>query len=112
MPHSLFLGSALATQDRVSHLPDPAKEAQLRSMDSAVSDAPTKRGASSLFECVRAGFRRHFRIVNVTDAARPEVASHKEHENRPYSFVRTHLYHGIVDMVVSLLGLAVVINSM
>lgn len=115
MPHSLFLGSALATQDRVDHLPDPAKEAQaqLRTLDSSVSSA--SRGSSKklgLVEYIRAGAKRHLRIVNVTDVARPDLASHAEHTNRPYSFVRLHLYHGIVDMVISLLGLAVVINSM
>ena len=121
MPHSLFLGSALATQDRVDHLPDPAKDTQLTTVDSTVSsvsdvtisDTPAagKRGPYSLMEYIRACVKRHFRITPVTDLA--EVAtSHAEHENRPYSFVRKHLYHGIVDMVVSLLGLAVVINSM
>ncbi|KAI0673819.1 natural resistance-associated macrophage protein [Trametes maxima] len=121
MPHSLFLGSALATQDRVSHLPDPAKEAQLATMDSTYTAASEvtisgntiakKRGPLSLTEYIMASVRRHFRVVPVTEVAHAPT-SHAEHENRPYSFVRRHLYHGIVDMVVSLLGLAVVINSM
>ncbi|KAI0334040.1 natural resistance-associated macrophage protein [Cubamyces sp. BRFM 1775] len=121
MPHSLFLGSALATQDRIDHLPDPAKDTQLRTVDSTVSsvsdvtisDTPAagKRGPYSLMEYLRACVKRHFRITPVTDVA-DVAASHAEHENRPYSFVRKHLYHGIVDMVISLLGLAVVINSM
>ncbi|KAI0828819.1 natural resistance-associated macrophage protein [Trametes gibbosa] len=121
MPHSLFLGSALATQDRVSHLPDPAKETQLRTLDSTFSAASevtisgersgTKHSSYSLREYFMASLKRHFRVVPAADVA-DLPASHAEHENRPYSFVRTHLYHGIVDMVVSLLGLAVVINSM
>ncbi|OJT03088.1 Manganese transporter pdt1 [Trametes pubescens] len=116
MPHSLFLGSALATQDRVHHLPDPTMEVQLQTIDSSVSAAsgdtlPSKKKLG-LVEYIRAGAKRHFRIVNITDATRPDLASHAEHTNRPYSFVRLHLYHGIVDMVISLLGLAVVINSM
>lgn len=119
MPHSLFLGSALATQDRVDHLPDPTKEAQLRTVDSSVSSASENMLSSDsskrklgLVEYIWAGAKRHFRIVNITDVTRPDLASHAEHTNRPYSFVRLHLYHGIVDMVISLLGLAVVINSM
>lgn len=113
MPHSLFLGSALATQDRVDHLPDPAKEAQaqLRTLDSVSSASSGSSKKLGLVEYIRAGVKRHLRIVNVTDVARPDLASHAEHTNRPYSFVRLHLYHGIVDMVISLLGLAVVINS-
>ncbi|KAH9849187.1 natural resistance-associated macrophage protein [Lenzites betulinus] len=115
MPHSLFLGSALATQDRVDHLPEPAKETQLRELDTALSAASTLTSGTKrvpFAESFKASLRRHFRIVQMSDARSPLPASHAEHENRPYSFVRTHLYHGIVDMVVSLLGLAVVINSM
>lgn len=115
MPHSLFLGSALATQDRVDHLPEPAKETQLRELDTALSAASelTSGGKRAPFaESFKASLRRHFRIVQISDSRAPLPASHAEHENRPYSFVRIHLYHGIVDMVVSLLGLAVVINSM
>ncbi|EIW64452.1 natural resistance-associated macrophage protein [Trametes versicolor FP-101664 SS1] len=114
MPHSLFLGSALATQDRVDHLPDPAKEAQeqLRTLDSVSSASSDSSKKLSLVGYIRAGVKRHIRIANITDVARPDLASHAEHTNRPYSFVRLHLYHGIVDMVISLLGLAVVINSM
>ncbi|KAI0640106.1 natural resistance-associated macrophage protein [Trametes polyzona] len=106
MPHSLFLGSALATQDRVSHLPDPVKE-----LDAALAPPP-KPAPTSLGEYVKVSFKRHFRVSQVPDDVRAPDHTHAEHENRPYSFVRTHLYHGIVDMVVSLLGLAVVINSM
>ncbi|KAI0778829.1 natural resistance-associated macrophage protein [Trametes elegans] len=130
MPHSLFLGSALATQDRVEHLPESAEKPELTTMNSNSSSASSsssateitisgainekngkKRGPFSLREYLKAGLRRHFRIMPVTSSG-PEPASHAERENRPLSFVRRHLYHGIVDMVVSLLGLAVVINAM
>ncbi|KAF9062045.1 smf Mn2+ and Fe2+ transporter [Rhodocollybia butyracea] len=62
MPHSLFLGSALATQDRDS-LPPSVEESRITLFSSSAI------------------------------------------------FVKRHLYHGIVDMVGSLLGFAVVINS-
>ncbi|THU85442.1 putative transporter of the NRAMP family [Dendrothele bispora CBS 962.96] len=65
MPHSIFLGSALATQDRVS-LPN----------------------------------------VAVVDENR------SERENNTAEHIKKHLYHGIIDMAVSLLGFAVVINSL
>ncbi|OSD00839.1 natural resistance-associated macrophage protein [Trametes coccinea BRFM310] len=123
MPHSLFLGSALATQDRVSQTPARVKDTALTTLDSTLSSSSEvtisgipsgssgKRGPRSLLEYVKACVKRHFRVIPVTDVARMP-ASHAEHENRPYAFVRKHLYHGIVDMVISLLGLAVVINSM
>ncbi|KAF8971905.1 natural resistance-associated macrophage protein-domain-containing protein [Flammula alnicola] len=65
MPHSLFLGSALATQDR-----PPA---------SAYSTAATR---------------------------------HSERQNNSFEFIRAHIYHGTVDVVGSLLGFAVMINSL
>ncbi|KAI0354647.1 natural resistance-associated macrophage protein [Trametes cingulata] len=117
MPHSLFLGSALATQDRISSSPDPNKEAQIASMDSSLSSsdslstASSKRGPHSVMGYIRASFKRHFSASAVPELAHAP-ASHADHENRPYAMVRGHIYHGIVDMVVSLLGLAVVINSM
>ncbi|KAI0059413.1 smf Mn2+ and Fe2+ transporter [Artomyces pyxidatus] len=83
MPHSLFLGSALSTQDRVS--PAPAKSTSIESLDnvSATINDP------------------------ITDPK-----NHSERENNSWQFVQAHLSHGIVDVVVSLLGLAVIINSL
>ncbi|TFK90084.1 Nramp-domain-containing protein [Polyporus arcularius HHB13444] len=122
MPHSLFLGSALATQDRLSPAPSPPpKPPTLRTVDSTlstdsdvtISSTPSanKRGPYSLLEYVTASVRRHFRVLPST-VLPDEPKSHAEHENKPLAFVRAHLYHGIVDMVVSLLGLAVVINAL
>ena len=72
---------------------------------SSPSEQPT------LLRRIAAFARRHLRVLPVSDPPNGP-RSHAERENRPYAFVRAHLYHGIVDMVVSLLGLAVVINSM
>ncbi|KDQ31564.1 hypothetical protein PLEOSDRAFT_24093 [Pleurotus ostreatus PC15] len=69
MPHSLFLGSALATQDRISALPPTQPEEKL-------------------------------------------VKTHADRLNRPLPFVTAHLKHGIFDIVASLLGFAVLINSL
>ncbi|KAG6839685.1 hypothetical protein H0H87_000235 [Tephrocybe sp. NHM501043] len=39
------------------------------------------------------------------------MTRHADWENRPYDFVKAHIHHGVVDIVVSLLGFAVLINS-
>ena len=50
-----------------------------------------------------------FRPVR-TDAG--EFTSHADRPNNSLSFIKAHLHHAIVDVVVNLLGLAVVINSL
>ncbi|KAG7447417.1 putative transporter of the NRAMP family [Guyanagaster necrorhizus] len=87
MPHSLFLGSALATQDRVS---DPTE-----SLD------PMEKPESLNF---KQRIRSAFRILPMSPPQTPT--------GNPLSFVKIHLYHGIVDVVLSLLGFAIVINSL
>lgn len=95
MPHALFLGSALATQDRASVKPAPL---------------PSVHN-------VRATESKRF-LVKFLDLFRPmrietdEFASHADRPNNPLSFIKAHLHHAIVDVVVNLLGLAVVINSL
>lgn len=103
MPHALFLGSFLATQDRVgtqeASLPNPVLSA-----DSATS----------------LGFRTRFKdwfksLFAVTRAER--IAASRDYrmkygrENNNIEFIQAHLKHGIVDIVTSLMGIAVPINS-
>lgn len=103
MPHALFLGSFLATQDRVgtqeTSLPNP-----VQTTDSAAS----------------VGFRTRFKdwfksLFAVTRAER--IAASRDYrmkygrENNDIEFIRAHLKHGIVDIVTSLMGIAVPINS-
>lgn len=52
----------------------------------------------------------HFRVVRTETS--DEFASHADKPNNSLSFVKAHLHHAIVDLVVNLLGLAVVINSL
>ncbi|KAI1790908.1 Nramp-domain-containing protein [Ganoderma leucocontextum] len=119
MPHSLFLGSALATQDRMSVKPAVSKADALATVDSEMSadsetmipDSSDHRKGRSFLQSIVAAVSRTFRVVHMSELPN-EPKSHAEHENNPYYFVRAHLYHGIVDMVVSLLGIAVVINAM
>jgi metal iron transporter len=96
MPHSLFLGSALATQDRAL-----VKPTALPSMSNirATESKGLLRKLSDLFRPAR---------VETSD----ESTSHADRPNNSLSFVKAHLYHAIVDLVVNLLGLAVIINSL
>lgn len=54
-------------------------------------------------------FLDHFRPMRI-DA--DEFASHADRPNNSLSFIKAHLHHAIVDIVVNLLGLAVIINSL
>ena len=96
MPHSLYLGSALATQDRASVkpvvLPSP----------SSTRDT----GHKSLIVKISA----QLRPVHADNS--DEFGSHADRPNNSLTFVKAHLYHGIIDLVVNLLGIAVVINSL
>ncbi|KAN0127926.1 smf Mn2+ and Fe2+ transporter [Lactarius tabidus] len=96
MPHSLYLGSALATQDRASVkpvvLPSP----------SGIRDT----GHNRLIGKISALFRP------VHSDSLDEFASHVDRPNNSLPFIKAHLYHGIIDLVVNLLGIAVVINSL
>lgn len=96
MPHSLFLGSALATQDRA--LVKPA----------ALPSTSNIRATES--KGLLGKLLNHFRVVRTETS--DEFASHADKPNNSLSFVKAHLHHAIVDLVVNLLGLAVVINSL
>ncbi|KAK0217351.1 natural resistance-associated macrophage protein [Armillaria nabsnona] len=84
MPHSIFLGSALATQDRVATKSVEEEE-----------EKPVK---------LRQRIRSTFRMAPISP---PLTLS-----NNSLSFIKLHLYHGIADVVLSLLCFAVVINSL
>lgn len=117
MPHSIFLGSALATQNR---LPDSADK--LSRVDSSFTvDSETTcvprtfkfsiPAPADLLRCFRRGFVDAFRVVPADQTA-SEPKTHADRENNSYAFVRAHIYHGTIDISISLLGLAVVINSL
>ena len=109
MPHSLFLGSALATQDRVASSP---RQSASRDADASDEGAlPSVRNARTLFRRLSKAFLEMFKVTKIEDKTN-EPKSHADWTNNPLSFIRQHLTHGIVDMVISLLGLAVVINAL
>ncbi|KAG0707607.1 natural resistance-associated macrophage protein-domain-containing protein [Suillus ampliporus] len=111
----LFLGSHLATQDRLSKKP--------LAPVSSLSDKVQKRestGVASRHEhlrCLGRAIWRKFRslfVVSLVELeelnARPK--SHEHRDNNALEFIRSHLYHGMIDMVASLLGFAVIINAL
>ena len=98
MPHALFLGSYLATQDRIGPeltLPSPQSAPPSGFRDKA------RAWLRSIFEVSRAERR----------AAARDYRDKYGRENNDLSFVRAHLTHGLVDVIFSLLAVAVPINS-
>lgn len=114
MPHSLFLGSALSTQDRMSHSP---KKLSLEKSENSDDDAETKAEVpesrlSHLWISTKEYIRSTFSVSFSDDAHKNRARRHCDRENNGLEFVKAHLYHGIVDVVSSLLGFAVLINSL
>jgi metal iron transporter len=111
MPHSIFLGSALATQDRISESSN--KLMRMRSTSSVDSESTivlSTRMRRSPFRHLWTRIVSVFHVDHLQEKLEPK--SHAEHDNNSYTFVRAHIYHGTIDMILSLLGLAVVINSL
>ena len=108
MPHSLFIGSALATQDRLSPVPLKDDGASTSSLGS-LPDAQRRHGR--ILNRVKSSVSKAFR-VKALDGHKERPQRHEDRENNSYWFVRSHINHGVVDIVLSLLGIAVVINSM
>ncbi|THH26579.1 hypothetical protein EUX98_g7610 [Antrodiella citrinella] len=129
MPHSLFLGSALATQDRLAMKPLPESQPEAVStgltshtcvtesqftLDSTTKSPISTHSSprhSTLVSRTKRSFRKVFRIIPLREYA-DEPKNHKERENNVYDFVRAHIYHGMLDIVISLLGFAVLINAL
>ncbi|KAJ7590974.1 natural resistance-associated macrophage protein-domain-containing protein [Mycena floridula] len=110
MPHSLFLGSALATQDRLSvGLAD--KEELSRTSSTTFPDAlhvsPFRAAPNRLFAFIKSVFS----APPPSDYASRAIR-HSDRENNSLAFVKAHMSYATVDIVTSLLGFAVVINSL
>ncbi|KAF5374314.1 hypothetical protein D9758_004632 [Tetrapyrgos nigripes] len=118
MPHSLFLGSALATQDRVSpSSPEPddtPRPLQLeRSFSVASSLLETKRHLKNFFaRTFNSAILVPEKGTTPMEILKDTAKNHSQWINNSQEFVKKHIYHGTVDIVVSLLGFAVVINSL
>ncbi|EKM61769.1 uncharacterized protein PHACADRAFT_157006 [Phanerochaete carnosa HHB-10118-sp] len=115
MPHSIFLGSALSTQDRISKhdkLPrietgDTGTTLVLHTLKAKLSLPPPHE----MFRQLKKTFRETFRLVPIGELS-SDPKSHAGRDNNTYTFVRAHIYHGMIDITLSLLGLAVVINAL
>lgn len=110
MPHSLFLGSHLATQDRESKesivpVSQLSKEARERESTEVSGHERLKYIGRAIWQSFRSLF-----IAEELTGTRPK--SHEHRENNALEFVQSHLHHGIVDVVGSLLGFAVIINAL
>ena len=102
MPHALFLGSFLATRNRLeddhASLPHPANASD--------SQPP------SLLRKMRSWFHSLFEVSRLErKAATRDYRNKYGRENNSLSFIQGHLVHGLVDVVVSLFAIAVPINS-
>jgi metal iron transporter len=108
MPHSLFVGSALATQDRLPQQPKSLPDDD--STESLPSPA-TEKASSAMPVYTFKAFRHHVKEY-VFSAFRVPPKSDLERPKRSLEFVKAHIYHGIVDVAISLLGFAVITNSL
>ncbi|PPQ75552.1 hypothetical protein CVT24_013244 [Panaeolus cyanescens] len=111
MPHSLFLGSALATQDRVSFYDRSGNKSD--ALDEAISTSsksmsPGRAIFQRWLNGMKEGVLKAFRTP--TDERKP--TRYSERSNNCYEFVKAHIYHGTFDIAGSLLGFAVMINSL
>lgn len=114
MPHSLFLGSALATQDRISFR--ASQEAgTCNTVSTKDTDDSFPNQPSEKVSCSRRLFEKSKKFVLVAFLKPPASTTatrYSERQNNPFEFVRAHIYHGMFDVVGSLLGFAVMINSL
>jgi len=107
MPHSLFIGSALATQDRLSQT--PLTDGVIST--SSLGSPPEERRPRGTLNQITSSLGKVLRIKSLDDH-RNRPQRHEDRENNSYWFVKSHIYHGVVDIILSLLCIAVVINSM
>ncbi|KAK7044485.1 manganese transporter pdt1 [Favolaschia claudopus] len=93
MPHSLFLGSALATQDRL-RAQQVVSPASLKSREVAAKPGSNFAKLQSLVNHCTSIFRPPPPSSTCTTVTR-----HEDRENNPLAFIRAHLNHGIFDVV-------------
>ena len=99
MPHGLFLGSHMATKDRVSKPP----------RGESLPALARKNVPSTYMKTLKSFINVH--KMQPDEIGVDTVSPHGVRENNPFSFVKGHLVHSLVDLIASLLGFAVTINS-
>ena len=113
MPHSLFLGSALATQDRISfRAPRGAgTTVNKKETDNSLQNQPFEK--VSYLPHLYENFKKNILGAFLKPPANLYSATrYGERQNNSFEFVRAHIYYGMFDIVGSLLGFAVMINSL
>ena len=108
MPHGVFIGSALATQNRVSPATPKDDDASTPGLEPLPE---VQRRPKGILDRIKPSLSEAFR-VKALDGHSDRPQRHEDRENNSYWFVESHVRHGIVDIVLSLLGVAVVINSL
>ncbi|KIM48347.1 hypothetical protein M413DRAFT_440075, partial [Hebeloma cylindrosporum] len=101
MPHALFLGSSLATQDRVTIAP-PEEELPSPASGRAGFKSKVQNIVNPLFRITQAG-----RTSSTIDYR----MKYGDRDNNSLTFINQHLRHGVADVVTSLIALAIPINS-
>ena len=120
MPHSLFLGSALATQDRISFRSPQLEDAGTHNNtvskkdtdDSLQNQRPSSSGHLRRLYGKFKKFILDAFLKRPASSANANLSCNGERRNNSFEFVRAHIYYGMVDMVGSLFGFAVMINSL
>jgi metal iron transporter len=112
MPHSLFLGSALATQDRISFRA-PQDAETLNTVSKKDTDDSLQNQPSGKVPYLRRLYQKIPKFILDAFVKPPaNLYYYGERENNSFEFVRAHIYYGMFDIIGSLFGFAVMINSL
>ena len=114
MPHSLFLGSALATQDRISFRAaqnaGTRNTASIEDTDDSLANQPSEK--ISHLRRLYDEFKKIILGAFLKPPANLYPTRYADRQNNSFDFVRAHIYYGMFDIVGSLFGFAVMINSL
>ncbi|KAG9012163.1 hypothetical protein FRB90_006834 [Tulasnella sp. 427] len=107
MPHALFLGSRLSTIDRLTPTPSPSARSSATDLTAVEPDLPfLDRSVSKLKKILT-----HIEEEEKDDLRKVCVDGHADAGSVGVGWIRTHLNHATVDIVLSLFCFAITINS-
>ena len=117
MPHGLFLGSSLARADRVGDAtfvdPDASTDSLAKPKPMPIASRAERRSMTFWAGRFLSAMSPRRMMQDDSNRGLPDCSKgYAAWENNPLSFVRAHLKHGVTDVVASLLGFAVAINSL
>ncbi|KAG8911754.1 hypothetical protein FRC01_005541, partial [Tulasnella sp. 417] len=105
MPHALFLGSRLSTIDRLAPAPSPSARSSATDLTAVEPDLPFMDRSISKLKNI---------LTHVEEDEKDELRKVAVEANSEFvgvRWVRTHLAHATVDIVLSLFCFAITINS-